>query len=197
MLMRSDFDPVQVAIIVMAVIFGFIKWLWENWQQRRDSAPAAEDIDPEERRLREAAWRKQTGQGGAPPVPQVPSEPVPSPWAEVRKAWEELKEATQRPSVPAGPKPPSRPPPVPQQRSARQAVAAVPARGMSELSTKGWENRAPVPMPAAETLPPAGESMVAKLQGMRRDPVLLRQAILMQEILGPPKALQTCTEPAI
>jgi hypothetical protein len=32
---------------------------------------------------------------------------------------------------------------------------------------------------------------------MRGDPALLRQAILMQEILGPPKALQTSDEPAI
>jgi hypothetical protein len=39
--------------------------------------------------------------------------------------------------------------------------------------------------------------MLVNLQAMRRDPALMRQAILMQAILGPPKALQTTHEPAI
>ncbi|MBE2283048.1 MAG: hypothetical protein IAE77_06280 [Prosthecobacter sp.] len=196
LMMRSDFDPVQVAIIVMAVIFGFIKWLWENWQQKRASAPPAEDIDPEERRMREAAWRRQTGQEGPPPVPQAPAGPVESPWAEVRKAWEELKEAAQRPERPAPARPVSKPPPMPQQRSVRGALAASSAKAVSEAAARPRERAPVIAAPAAEP-PVSGDSMLAKLQGMRSDPALMRQAILMQAILGPPKALQTIHEPAI
>lgn len=196
LLMRSDFDPVQVAIIVMAVIFGFIKWLWENWQQKREAAGREVEADPEEQRLREAAWRRQTGQGMPPPVPQTPAAPTESPWAEVRKAWEELKEAAQRPETRPSTRPASKPPPVPQQRSVRGALAASSARIASEAAARPRERAPVIATPAVE---PAvtGDSMLANLQAMRRDPALMRQAILMQAILGPPKALQTTHEPAI
>jgi len=48
---------------------------------------------------------------------------------------------------------------------------------------------APV-VPKASAPAPAG-GLLSSLQNLRRDPALMRQAILMQEILGPPKALQS------
>lgn len=199
-LMSSDFDPIQVAIVVMAVIFGFIKWLWENWQQNREAAKRKVPRDPEEQRMREAAWRKQTGRSVHPPLPQSPA--APSPWDELRKAWKELKETTkqaqmpQRP-VPARQEPKKQPPPVPQRQPVRKAV--VPAQPDMATQTTVLPSVATADAVAApqSVRHVSSNPMLAKLQGMRRDPALMRQAILMQEILGPPKALQTSNGPAI
>ncbi|OYW74337.1 MAG: hypothetical protein B7Z37_18210, partial [Verrucomicrobia bacterium 12-59-8] len=94
LLLSGDFDPFQMAIIVIAVLAGFVKWLWENWQQGTGAAPAAPP-DPEEQRLREAAWRKQTGQSSAAPPP-LPPVVAPSAWDELRKAWKELQETAKQ-----------------------------------------------------------------------------------------------------
>ncbi len=85
LLLSSDVDPFQVAIIVIAVLAGFVKWLWETFQQKTGAVPAP-PADPEEQRLREAAWRKQTGQPSAAP-PSLPPVVTPSAWDELRKAW--------------------------------------------------------------------------------------------------------------
>ena len=52
LLLSSEFDPFQVAIIVIAVLVGFVKWLWENWQMKQGIAPPPPP-DPEEQRLRD------------------------------------------------------------------------------------------------------------------------------------------------
>jgi hypothetical protein len=202
-LMRSDFDPVQVAIVVLAVIIGFIKWLWEGWQQKREAAKREVPPDPEEQRRRAAAWRKQTGQNVPPPIPQSPSPAPASSWGELRKAWAELKDAareaqTSSRQAPAPAQPARRPPPVPQQHQpVRSAVAAAPAAQPDPATMNVM-----LPPAAAVTAPmvvrtATPNSMLTKLRGLRRDPALMRQAILMQEILGPPKALQTSNGPAI
>jgi hypothetical protein len=187
-LLNSSFDPFQAAIIVIAVIAGFIKWLWENWQLKREAAQRTPP-DPEEQLLREAAWRKQTGQGGPPPLPPTA---VPSPWDELRKAWKELQEtARQTPSPVQPPTPASRPPPVQQPRQ-------QPVRTIAPLVAAPSPTPAPVIQETAlsqKTTPKV--SALAALQQLRRDPALMRQAILMQEILGPPKALQTSGDLAI
>ena len=100
LLSSSDLDPFQVVIIIIAVFAGFVKWLWENWQQQRDAKPV-QPPDPEEQRLREAAWRKQTGQTSAPP--HTPPVAAPTPSDELRKAWKELQEtARPAPARPTG-----------------------------------------------------------------------------------------------
>lgn len=200
LLLSSDFDPFQAAIIVIALLAGFVKWLWESWQQRREAAPP--QMTEEQRQLREAAWLKQTGQSTAPAPPPPPAPP--SPWDELRKAWKELQETAKqaqspaRPAQPASPaKPATRPPPVPQQRHqpARAAAPVVPTPPPAVVAVT-------VPAVAAkETYYPQQKttpgSVLAAVQNLRRDPALMRQAILMQEILGPPKALQTSGDLAI
>ena len=192
LLLSADFDPFPAAIIVIALVAGFVKWLWENWQMRRQSAPP--QMTEEQRQMREAAWLKQTGQN-APPLPPPPA--APSPWDELRKAWKELQETAKQAQVPARPvqhartaKPSARPPPVPQQRQ-QPARAAVPS---AQLPPAVVVAAAPAPVAKEAYDPPhktTAVSMLATLQHLRRDPALMRQAILMQEILGPPKALQT------
>lgn len=192
-LMSSSSDPsFQGVIIIVALVAGFIKWLWENWQERlaagkRPPPPP----DPAEQRLREAAWRRQTGQSMPPPVPPV----APTVFAELRKAWQELQETAKAAQDPAYPVR-STPPPVPQaqqqsRHSARPSVPvsqapsvviAPPTVTTGELQAlESHLTRPRVPVPP----------LLAALRGLRSDPALMRQAIILQEVLGPPKALQT------
>ena len=201
LLLSSDFDPFQAAIIVIAVLAGFVKWLWENWQQQ--GTTPAPPPDPEEQRLREAAWRKQTGQSSAPPP--LPPVAVPSAWDELRKAWKELQETAKQAQAPAQPRAQRamsaqrQPQRQPQSQPARvlgsrpvPAAAAVPAAVAQVQAVASAPPAVVTPMAAA----PVG-SMLATLRHLRRDPALMRQAILMQEILGPPKALQSSRDFAI
>ena len=193
LLLSADFDPFQAAIIVIALVAGFVKWLWENWQMRRQSAPPP--MTEEQRQMREAAWLKQTGQN----APPLPPPAAPSPWDELRKAWKELQETAKQAQAPVRPAKPARPvassskpPPVPQQRQPMVRTSAPAATASPPVVTA--EVTEPVPA-SKEAYSPQQKttnvSVLAALQHLRRDPALMRQAILMQEILGPPKALQT------
>ncbi len=183
--MRNDFDPFQATIIVIALVAGFLKWLWENWQQSREAAKRDLPVDPDEQRRREAIWRRQTRQDKQPPPMPSPPPPVaPSPWDELRKAWKELQETAKQAQMPP------RPAPAPQ----RPKSAAVRPRPIAAVVS------APVPpvlAPPEEIRSSAADSMLTTLHQLRRDPALMRQAILMHAVLGPPKALQSSGGPAI
>ncbi len=212
LLLSSDFDPFQMAIIVIAVLAGFVKWLWENWTQKTSAPPPPPD--PEEQRRREAAWRKQTGQSSAPP-PSLPPVVTPSAWDELRKAWKELQDTAQ--PAPAPPRPAQQtrtPPPQRQQQPPPQRQQQLQRQQQPPPQRQQQPVRAPAPLPtvaavqppAVVSTPPAvvisrssapDGSILANLRQLRRDPALMRQAILMQEILGPPKALQSSNDFAI
>ena len=185
-LMRSDFDPFQVAVIVIFVLASFVKWLWENWQAKRADM-TFEPPDPEEQRLRDEAWRRQTGQNTPPPLPS-PVEA--SPWDDLKKAWKELQDVASPASAPTVARTKPKPPPMPVE--ARAAAAKV-----AERSTPAAAEPASAYDAKSRAARPVAQPLLAILQQMRGDPTLLRQAILMKEILGPPKALQTSDEPAI
>ncbi|HEY1050181.1 MAG TPA: hypothetical protein VGE39_10515 [Prosthecobacter sp.] len=222
-LAASDFDPFQGAIIVIALLAGFIKWLWENWRAKSDAAQRDyTPQDPDELRRREEAWQRQVGQGQGqpqPPPPQRRAPPVaPSAWDELRKAWDELKETARQSQNPQQPPPqPLRPQPSappqrqpysqPQQKQPkRHSVGADLAAAESRLaatraaaeaaSAAAAERRAPSAPPVVERRSGPTSALLGTLQNLRHDPVLLRQAVLLHEILGPPKALQSSTDPA-
>jgi hypothetical protein len=196
-LMRgTDFDPFQIAIVVIFVLASFIKWLWENWQLKNEASKRDLPLDPEEQRLREAAWRKQTGQSGDSPPP-IPPVVAASPWDELRKAWKELQEAA-KPT----------PPPIP---AARPSQSAAPPQASQPRPQSVRSQIQPPPPPLATVVSTPTPAVVAKeayypqqktttvsvlaaVRHLRSDPALMRQAILMQEILGPPKALQTSAD---
>lgn len=203
LLLSSDFDPMQMTIIIIAVFAGFIKWLWESWLQKQPQPPP-QPPDPVEQRLREAAWRKQTGQPSATRPPPLPPVAAPSPWDELRKAWAELQDAVKTPASARPARPQQRqtvrqqqPPPLSGQHSVRAALSA-PAQRAAPVASTSVAAAMPAPavaavapvVPTASAQAPAG-GLMSSLQNLRRDPALMRQAILMQEILGPPKALQS------
>lgn len=184
-LSRSDFDPFQVAVIVIFVLASFVKWLWENWQASRGSVDHEAPPDPEVERLREAAWRRQTGQGAPPPLPPPVAA---SPWQEVKKVWEELQDSARGGPAPKpvrrSVRPPSMPAPEPSP-AGKVAAAPVAARAVPRHEAAPSESK------------PGPSQLLVMLRRMRGDPALMRQAVLMHEILGPPKALQSSNDPAI
>lgn len=206
MLAAADMDPMQIAIIVVFVVAGFLKWLWENWQIKRDAAQRdAVPPDPEEQRLREEAWRRQTGQA---PQARPPSPASPSAWDELRKAWNELKETARQAPAPAASPPaparPSRPPPLRQPEPPRRgSVRATLTEAEARLAATRGAAAPPPAQPmqvsaAAESIARPAESVyLTGLHHLRRDPMLMRQAIVLREVLGPPKALQSSSDAAI
>lgn len=129
----AELDPIQIAIIVIAMGAGFVQWLWGMFKQNledkeRRSAPP---LSPEERAAREEIWRRQfqpteeseSTRQAQPAQRQRPARPSPSapppahdPWATVRDVFEQIKEDARKAQNPE-----SQPPSPPQ----RQAEAPV------------------------------------------------------------------------
>lgn len=186
--MPADIDWGQVIFLILVVVVGFIRWLGNLIQQQKEAKERAQ-LSPEERALREAAWRRQIGQ----------DEPAPEsndPFRELKDLLEQFqpKPATPppvpppqaprlRPAVRPGPPPPL-PVPVPV-ATAPQPVAAAAFPTSSTVQRVFTEAReagmASVKKPSAQ------------LKGLRLElasPRALRQAILVREVLGPPVALR-------
>lgn len=184
-LLHAEVDGFQVAIIVLAVIFGFLRWLWETWRGKK---VGADDIpmDEIERQLREEAWRRQTGQQTVPPPP-APSQSE-SPWEEIRKAWKELREAAQQPQPPrpAPPQARQQQQPPPRRSQQRPAPPAEQPRPAPTILHDAPQAHASVPVVATAPVSP----MLQSLRQLRGDKTALRRAIVLQEVFGPPKALQ-------
>lgn len=203
LLMSANFDPFQVAIVVIFVIASFIKWLWENRARNSTDASTRPAPDAVEKRLRDEAWQRQTGRCQPPPLP--PPLPPPaaaplSPWEELRKAWEEAKEAARHAASQPQAKPHAAPPRraaarIPQATAAVQSALPTPAAGEVASASPTQVAAAPSPPVMAVGIKPS-ESRHAH-RDFRLDATLLRQAVVWKEILGPPKALQNPADPAI
>lgn len=202
----AEIDPVQIVIIVIAMLGGFVQWLWGLIQQSREERERrrAAPPDPEERRLREEAWRRQVEPVRPSPQAPRPVNDAPSdPWEMMRKLMEKAQEAAQqpapppeRPAVPPSRPAPSRPtaPPALPERRPPPRPAAPPVVAAVEPV------RAPAPVAVAKavdpgftvTQRPANRAPQADpLARLLARPESVRQAVLLREILGPPKALQT------
>ena len=184
-LLHAEVDYFQVAIIVLAVIFSFVKWLWDQWTgNKTQEVEFDENVDQREelrRQIQEQARRRAAAAPQPPPIPSAPPPAPVEPWQEIRKAWRELREAAQAQK-------PAQPPPVPvaqrRQNSPRKpAEVSSPPKPAEVASTA-----APPPAATVPTSPPA--PMLASLRALRHDPAAMRRAIVLGEVLGPPKALQ-------
>ena len=183
--LHAEVDTFQVALIVLAVIFSFIKWLWEQWTGHKSSEAGLEEAaDAQEERLRriqEAASRRAAAPSQPPPIPSSPP-PVPAaPWEEIRKAWKEVREAAQAQKQ-------LQPPPLTAAQK-RQIESRKPAPPPPPA-------KAPAPAPVVvASAPPASVTkgiespIMASLRSLRHDPAAMRRAIVLGEVLGPPKAL--------
>jgi hypothetical protein len=187
--MPADLDIGQVLIIAIAMIAAFVQWVWKLIQE---SKAARERVRPQQ--------REHSSANVDPEVPQPPPMPIPGGgvWDLVETFKEEMRKAQAglepekaprpRPPIPERPRvvvppPPSPPAPVsaPVSATAPKAAPAVP------------EIVLPKPIPAfAATATSKDDSVVLRMNLMNLD--ALKQAIILREILGPPKALQTPSE---
>jgi len=119
----AELDPVQIAIAVIAMIGGFVHWLWNLITQGKDEAEKRlQPPDPEDAKRRQEAWRKQA-QNRPPPRPTPASPPpVNDPFASVREIFEQIKRETQGAPPPPLPRTPPPLPSSPAQPSRRGYV---------------------------------------------------------------------------
>jgi hypothetical protein len=198
-----DIDWGQVIFLILFVIVGFVRWLGNLIEQRKEAKERA-SLSPEEIARREAAWRKQVGQDtDLAPVPApTATQPPPDPFQQLKDLFEQLKEPApkpqpQRPSTPPPlvqvqrpPAPPQRtqPPPIPAlPRPAPTSVAAPTPVIAKAFPTSNFVDRS-----FTEAVAHRDRRTAAKLMSLRldlRSPSALRRAIVIREILGPPKAL--------
>jgi cytoskeletal protein RodZ len=197
-----DIDWGQVIFLILFVVVGFFRWLGNLIQQQKEAKERPTILTPQERALREAAWRKQTGQEAAPvPSPSPTSTaPPPDPFAEIKDLFKQIKESNQpsprqaqpppplpiRPNSPSPfrkPQPPnSVPPPVP--ALPKQPPITTPA---TAFPTSNFVDRSFTEAVAHRDRRTADSLMRVRMD--LRSPLSLRRAIVIREILGPPKAL--------
>ncbi len=185
-----DIDWGQVIFLLLVVIVGFVRWIGNLIQQQKEAKERAK-LSPDELARREAAWRKQVGQE------EIEVEESHDPFSELKDLFEQLREPAPPPvappPLPARPAPPvfqrtPTPTPVPSRVFPSAPPApAVPATARGSFPVAGAANRRFTEAVAHRDRPvPIG------LKNLRRElstPRALRQAIIIREILGPPKAL--------
>lgn len=165
----AEIDLGQVIIVVIAMVAGFVQWLIgllkqsQEARERRAASPPGDDRPAPEPR------QPSTPRPAAPP-------PVHDPWGGMREILEQLK--------PEPPRQPAAPP-----RGRRQPrAAASPTPAVAVVSPAPAPAPAPVAKAAVAAVPPApADPLLAFL----RQPDALRQAVVLREVLGPPKALQS------
>lgn len=189
--MPEDFDFGKVAFIVIAMIAAFVQWVWKSIQESKERQKSQQEDDSEPRTLREMTSQKQT-----PPMrratsetrsaPNVPSAPSVSP-TNLWDAFEHIKQEMRKAQEQAEPVPPPLP--------------VSPRRVTPPAMSRAVQSPPPAPLvkqPAqvVARVEPAVSSRddFASLRGLLMNPQALRNAVLLREILGPPKALQSSSE---
>jgi len=188
---------------------GFVQWLWGLLKQkleeneRRNAPPLSE----EERAAREEAWRRQIQpvESAPRPSPKAPP-PIHDPWASVRDVFEQAKEEARKAQAPSPAEPPllpSRPASAPQRTrpgTVRAEVRPPPPTVLADsFPASPVKTVTPPVFFAPPALPPHVSRATAdpfKLGGLLLNPAAARQAVLLREILGPPKALQSSQDSA-
>lgn len=195
--MPEDFDFGKVAFIVIAMIAAFVQWVWKSIQESKERQKSRQEDDSEPRTLREMTSQKQT-----PPMhratsetrsaPNVPSAPSVSP-TNLWDAFEHIKQEMRKAQEQAEPVPP--PLPVSPRRVTPPAMSrAVQSPPPAPLSPPAPLVKKPVQIVAKVEPTVSSRDDFASLRGLLLDPQALRNAVLLREILGPPKALQSSSE---
>jgi hypothetical protein len=221
----AELDPVQIIIVVIAMMGGFFQWLWNLIQQSRSEAERRRAGPPtvEENALREDAWKRQPlgepmqpRQTPARPSPTATPPPMNDPFSMVRELFEQVKrEAMQSQNPPQ----PVAPPPIRQRKSAtaprRGSVgteaSAPPYQPSSRRSGGRAEANPSATAAAAAAAPPTARPAAPEptpaptvslttpapaWAALLNSTAGLQQAFVLSEILGPPKALQTAADSA-
>ncbi len=192
----AEIDLLQIVIIVIAMVGGFFQWLWGLLQQGKQNSER--ELSPEEKQLREEAWRKQTQPAESRPTTPPPVPPFGGdPWQDYRDLFKKVRDVVEKPTPAPAPKAqekPQRPrphtvraelhPPAPP-----PVVRDVPFPASSQMA-------APLASAPKKAIPGASPAQadVHGLAGLLLNASSLRQAFMLREILGPPKALQSSSD---
>ncbi len=207
----AEIDLVQIIIVVIAMLGGFIQWLWNLIQQAKADAEKRREVplSPEEKALREEAWRRQVmTDGQVRPSPKASPSPVNDPFASVRDVFEQVKKElaeAQKQTSPPSPRPerPSmvRPTPpqktgsvrneftVPPKNDAPAPVAPVTVTGSMASAIPQGQAYA-----VTRATPDGTHSRRHAWQSLLGNPEALRDAFVLKEVLGAPKALQSVSD---
>lgn len=188
--MDGNIDWGQVIFLALVVIVGFVRWFTNLIEQQKEARERAK-LDPEEEALREAAWRRQVGQEEVEPE---------DPFQELKDLFEKMRSDPQPSSVPP-PLPPAKAPVLRRSQPVQREAPPPPPVVIQAVQSPAVELAASPLFPGSHTVSRQFTEAVAhrdrptalNLQRMRmqlRNPDALRQAILIREILGPPKALR-------
>jgi hypothetical protein len=197
-----DIDWGQVVFLILFVVVGFIRWLGNLVQQQKEAKERPDVLTPEQRALREAAWRRQIGQDNpsnpapAPTSTQLPPDPL----SELKDFLKQLKQEGSSPPLPASsrlpvPQKPSSPPSLKAQPPAQSLPPPVPVSAQATPAkddNKMFPTSVSVARSFTEAVAHRDRRTASSLMRLRRDlrsPASLRRAIVIREILGPPKGL--------
>lgn len=177
-----EFDLGRVVFIIMLLVGGFLQWAMNWWKRKRAETAAMRQLrpTPEELEARERAWQRQTGEGDQVPPPL----PARNPLEELLDTFREFagtETLAPEADMPAAAAPPAAIPQPPKRQVTR--VVEPPSPGV----------------PAVIAVPAAPDEIVRMRE---RHPLALtlaaigglRQAVVLREILGPPKALQSADD---
>lgn len=158
----------QLVILIIIALISFVNWAMQKSAERREARKLA----------------KESGQEAAPSA--TPARPASSAEAEMRKFMDALGLPVEEPPAPPRAEvlepTPVRPPPIPSQRSAASRITR-PDPEMRRLAQRLRESESPY---ALDT----GVEAKREFRNILTSPNSLREAMILREVLGPPKALQ-------
>ena len=172
----ADLELGQIVVFVVAAIVAFVQWLIKVFKEKAEAAERARHVPTEEEvEARKRAWKEQTRQADAPPMPS----PAPT-GGTLDELMDELRSALKPQPAP----PPKAPPPLPKPATRASSKPLAPP-----IHVRAVEASIPVP-----TLLPVmqlhGQKGPHPLTQLLRTPDGYRQAFVLREVLGPPRALQ-------
>ncbi len=206
----AEIDLVQIIIVVIAMLGGFVQWLWNVIQQakadaeRRRQAPPS----PKERALRDEAWKRQVMPNKpVRPAPTATPPPLQDPFTSVREIFDQVKR-----ELAEAQKPPAHPVSRPQRQPMPKRAPvdrAEPLRNELHSPVK-QAHFSPVPITVSSpptisipdtrpstfvsTISTGSENQRQCWQSFLRNPGALKDAFILKEILGAPKALQSVSD---
>ncbi len=187
----------QLVILLVVGVIAFAKWVIENALKGKDDDGSIDPVPPlprprrpvsepqsEEERMRKFMEALGIPAGSAPPRPVEPR----------RLKKEPFAEKVPPPLVPPIPKPVRQPEPTFEVESERPAQPILEKKPVEVPSIRTAAGSEVVAVPAAPVLVEARNSpdfKTADLLQMLRSPGNVRSAVVLREILGPPRGLQS------
>lgn len=188
----------DVPWLYVAMIFiAFVSWVWN---QIKDAAEARREIVAERKRAQrkrnstepeyESPYRTAPGrENSGSSQPRTSPETVPEGPQSFRDIFREIERQLKQPEV--EPEQPKSPPPLPTTRTVREAPAVPEAPPAYSFPTEVPEIKPTPPLAKVRRKKKRGNRETSNmLRGTLRDGAQLKNALILREVLGPPRSRQ-------